>query len=110
MHFFRSLPLCQNIVNGIYIETLYNFFQIHNVSSRNYYIRSLNSAVAPYIDISDERLHWLNVTFPNYIEDVATCWKPVTATNNTSATTSRSIGRFPNDRLKMASPATAYEP
>jgi predicted aspartyl protease len=42
--------------------------------------------------------------------DVATCWKPVTATNNTSATTNRSIGRFPNDRLKMASPATAYEP
>jgi hypothetical protein len=41
---------------------------------------------------------------------VATCWKPVTATNNTSATTNRSIGRLPNDRLKMASPATAYEP
>jgi hypothetical protein len=43
-------------------------------------------------------------------DDVATCWKPVTATNNTSATTNKPIGRFPNDRLKMASPATAYEP
>jgi hypothetical protein len=46
----------------------------------------------------------------NLFDVVATCWKPVTATNNTSATTNRSIGRFPNDRLKMASPATAYEP
>jgi hypothetical protein len=64
-------PQFQNVNGTIkYIETLYNFFQIHNVSSRNYYIRSLNSAVAPYIDISDERLHWLNVTFPNYIEDI----------------------------------------
>jgi hypothetical protein len=64
-------PQFQNVNGKIkYIETLYNFFQIHNVSSRNYYIRSLNSAVAPYIDISDERLHWLNVTFPNYIEDI----------------------------------------
>jgi hypothetical protein len=49
--------------------------------------------------------------FLKQVDDlVATCWKPVTATNNTSATTNRSIGRFPNDRLKMASPATAYEP
>jgi hypothetical protein len=64
-------PQFQNVNGTIkYIETLYIFFQIHNVSSRNYYIRSLNSAVAPYIDISDERLHWLNVTFPNYIEDI----------------------------------------
>jgi hypothetical protein len=53
-----------------YIETMYNFFQIHNVSNKNYYIRSLESAVAPYVDISDERLHWLNITFPNYIEDI----------------------------------------
>jgi hypothetical protein len=53
-----------------YIETMYNFFQIHNVSNKNYYIRSLESAVAPYVDISDERLHWLNITFPNYIADI----------------------------------------
>jgi hypothetical protein len=49
---------------------MYNFFQIHNVSNKIFYIKSLDSAVAPYVDIPDERLHWLNITFPNYIEHI----------------------------------------
>ncbi|KAJ3651935.1 hypothetical protein Zmor_017939 [Zophobas morio] len=53
-----------------YLENMYKFFQIHNVSSRTYYIRSRDSTVAPYADVSDQRLEWLNVTLPNYIDDV----------------------------------------
>jgi hypothetical protein len=49
---------------------MYNFFQIHNVSNKIFYIKFLDSAVAPYVDIPDERLHWLNITFPNYIEHI----------------------------------------
>jgi hypothetical protein len=33
-------------------------------------IRSLYNDVAPYADITDERLHWLDLTFRNYINDV----------------------------------------
>jgi hypothetical protein len=55
-----------------YMENMYNFFQVHNVSSRSQYIRSLDSSIAPYIHVSDERLSWLNVTFQNYIDDIQT--------------------------------------
>jgi hypothetical protein len=34
------------------------------------YIRSLDSNIAPYVDISDERLFWLHVTFPNYVDEI----------------------------------------
>jgi hypothetical protein len=53
-----------------YMKNMYYFFQIHNVSSRRHYIESLDSSVAPYTNISDERLEWLNATFPNYIDDI----------------------------------------
>jgi hypothetical protein len=53
-----------------YMENMYHFFQVHNVSNRQHYIRSLDSAVAPYIHVSDERLQWLNTTFPSYIDDI----------------------------------------
>jgi hypothetical protein len=36
-----------------YMENMYHFFQVHNVSNRQHYIRSLDSAVAPYIHVSD---------------------------------------------------------
>lgn len=53
-----------------YMENMYHFFQVHNVSSRDHYLRSLDSSIAPYVHISDERLDWLNVTFPKYIDDI----------------------------------------
>ena len=53
-----------------YMKHMYHFFQFHNVSSTSHYIHSLDSTVAPYVHISDERLHWLNVTFQNFIDDV----------------------------------------
>jgi hypothetical protein len=54
----------------IFMETMYKFFQIHNVSNRTQYIRSFDSNIAPYVDISDERLSWLHATFTNYIDDI----------------------------------------
>jgi hypothetical protein len=48
---------------------MYKFFQIHNVSSKTQYIRSLDSNIASYVDIS-ERLFWLHVTFPNYVDEI----------------------------------------
>ena len=53
-----------------YLECMHHFFQIHNVSSKNQYIRSLDSSVAPYVNVSDERLHWLTHDFPQYIDDI----------------------------------------
>ncbi|KAJ3660023.1 hypothetical protein Zmor_011679 [Zophobas morio] len=53
-----------------FMKHMHYFFQIHNVSNRTYYIRSLDSSIAPYVDVSDERLEWLHVTFPNYIDDI----------------------------------------
>lgn len=47
----------------LYMENMYHFFQVHNVSTRRHYIHALDSTVAPYVNVSDERLHWLNVTF-----------------------------------------------
>jgi hypothetical protein len=52
------------------MENIYRFFQVHNVSNRTYYIRSLDNNVPPYADITDERFHWLDLTFRNYINDV----------------------------------------
>jgi hypothetical protein len=49
---------------------MYKFFQIHNVSNRTQYIRSFDSNITPYVDISDERLSWLNATVTNYIYDI----------------------------------------
>ena len=56
-----------------FMEMMYNFFQVHNVSNKQHYIHSLDSSVAPFINVDDERLHWLNITFPNYIEDIQNC-------------------------------------
>jgi hypothetical protein len=52
-----------------FMENMYKFFQIHNVSSKTQYIRSLDSNIASYVDIS-ERLFWLHVTFPNYVDEI----------------------------------------
>jgi hypothetical protein len=57
---FRDVAVVSTIS---YMENMYNFFQVHNVSSRSQYIRSLDSCIAPYIHVSDKRLSWLNVTF-----------------------------------------------
>ena len=54
----------------LYMENMYKFFQLHNVSNRRHYIHSLNSSIAPYMDVSDERLQWLNETFASYIDDI----------------------------------------
>lgn len=54
----------------LYMENMYHFFQVHNVSNRYQCIRTLNSDIAPYVHVSDERLHWLNVTFPSYIDEI----------------------------------------
>jgi hypothetical protein len=53
-----------------FMEKLSVFFQLHNVSSRSQYIRSLDSTIAPYINVSDERLHWLEDTFTKYIDEI----------------------------------------
>ena len=53
-----------------YLEFKHHFFQLYNVSSKNQYIRSLDNSVVPYINVSDERLHWLIHKFPKYIEDI----------------------------------------
>jgi hypothetical protein len=53
-----------------FMENMYVFFQVHNVSSRSQYIRSLDSTIAPYINVSDERLHWLEETFTKYIDEI----------------------------------------
>ena len=54
----------------LYMENMFHFFQVHNISSRRHYIHALDSNVAPYVNISDQRLHWLNTTFQNYIDDI----------------------------------------
>jgi hypothetical protein len=51
------------------MKNMYKFFQIHNASNKTQYIRSLDSNITPYVDISDERLFWLHVTFPNYVDE-----------------------------------------
>ncbi|EEZ99107.1 hypothetical protein TcasGA2_TC005000 [Tribolium castaneum] len=53
-----------------FMENMYTFFQLHNVSSRSQYIRSLDSHIAPYVNVSDERLQWLKETFTKYIDEV----------------------------------------
>jgi hypothetical protein len=52
------------------MENIYRFSQVHNVSNRTHYIRSPDNNVPPYADITDERSHWLDLTFRNYINDV----------------------------------------
>jgi hypothetical protein len=78
-----------------YMENMYHFFQVHNVSNRQHYIRSLDSAVAPYIHVSDERLQWLNTTFPSYIDDIQQ--------NSRSFSSDPIEGMFSHIRLKGGS-------
>jgi hypothetical protein len=53
-----------------YMENMYHFFKVHNVSRRYQYTNTLDSSEAPFVHISDERLHWLNTTFQKYIADI----------------------------------------
>lgn len=61
---------CQSTIS--YMQNMHHFFLIHNVSNTKHYIHSLNSNAAPYINISDERLQWLDTIFPNYIDNIQT--------------------------------------
>lgn len=51
-HFKSCLPTV------VYMETMYKFFQVHDVSNRKQYIKCRDSNTAPYLDFNDERLLW----------------------------------------------------
>lgn len=53
-----------------YLETIYKFFKLHDVSDRTQHFKQLDSNCTPYTEITDERLIWLSETFPQYIQDI----------------------------------------
>ena len=53
-----------------YMEMMYKFFQIHDVSDRIQYVRQRNEDCAPYISVDDERLSWMRYTFPQYVDSI----------------------------------------
>ncbi|GLV34061.1 hypothetical protein CBL_05081 [Carabus blaptoides fortunei] len=46
------------------------FFKIHDVSDRLQHIRQLDETHAPFVDIGDDRLEWLQNTFQEYIDSI----------------------------------------
>lgn len=58
-----------------YMETMYTFFQLHDVSGKIQHITQLEEKCAPYTHISDERLAWLTNAFPDYIDSIQECSK-----------------------------------
>ncbi|EFA03660.1 Transposable element P transposase-like Protein [Tribolium castaneum] len=53
-----------------YMENMYKYFQIHDVSNKKQYVEQRDSNTAPYTESEDERLLWLNSYFPNYIANI----------------------------------------
>jgi hypothetical protein len=58
-----------------YLENMYKFFQLHDVSNRSQHFRQRDLNTAPYTDTYDARLLWLEQEFPGYIEDIQTTSK-----------------------------------
>jgi hypothetical protein len=54
------------------MEYMYKYFQIHDVSNRTQYIHKRDPNTAPYTDVQDARLIWLNEDFPKFINDIQT--------------------------------------
>jgi hypothetical protein len=52
------------------METIYKFFQLHDVSNKTQHIHQRDANTAPYNNISDARLSWLNGEFIQYINDI----------------------------------------
>jgi hypothetical protein len=55
-----------------FMENMYKYFQIHDVSNRTQYIHKRDPNTAPYTDVHDARLIWLNEDFPKFINDIQT--------------------------------------
>jgi hypothetical protein len=53
-----------------YMETIYKFFQLHDVSNKTQHIHQRDANTAPYNNINDARLSWLNGEFIQYINDI----------------------------------------
>jgi hypothetical protein len=53
-----------------YMETIYKFFQLHDVSNKTQHIHQRDTNTAPYNNINDARLSWLNGEFIQYINDI----------------------------------------
>jgi hypothetical protein len=63
-HFKQCMPTIK------YMEYIFKFFQIHDVSNRTQHIHQRDINTAPYTNIKDPRLFWLKEEFPNYIKDI----------------------------------------
>jgi hypothetical protein len=50
-----------------FMEFMYTFFKIHDVSDKTQYFRKQEPISAPYVNINDERLIWLVETLPSYV-------------------------------------------
>jgi hypothetical protein len=48
------------------METTYKFFQLHDVSNKTQHIHQRDANTAPYNNINDARLSWLNGEFIQY--------------------------------------------
>ena len=53
-----------------YMEMMYKFFQIHDVSDRVQHIRQRNEDCTPYVSVDDEKLRWMMYTFPQYVDSI----------------------------------------
>ncbi|EFA11970.1 Transposable element P transposase-like Protein [Tribolium castaneum] len=56
-----------------YMENIFKFFKIHDVSNRVQHIHQRDVNSAPYTSENDVRLHWLKEEFPQYIKDIQSC-------------------------------------
>jgi hypothetical protein len=71
-----SIPCCHGveelahfkdcIATVKYMETIYKFLQLHDVSNKTQHIHQRDANTAPYININDARLSWLNGEFIQY--------------------------------------------
>lgn len=53
-----------------YLEVCYKWWQIHNVSNRTHFIQIQDQNKMHFFDVSDERLCWLEVEYPAYLEEI----------------------------------------
>lgn len=53
-----------------FMEVMYTFFKIHDVSDRTQYIKQLDVKTAPYMNFNDERLKWMSEGLPEYIDSI----------------------------------------